>query len=478
MIIPVEKILTSLFEKWAKEKRTYFSPLPPSGSSRKYYRLKSKNKTAIGVFYPNQKENIAFLKFSRHFFKKGLKVPQIYAQDLRKKIYLIQDLGDHTLFSVLTKKRKGKQIPESIVKIYKKIIKELIFFQTKGGESLDYKVCYPREKFDRQSMLWDLNYFKYYFLKLAKIPFDEQKLEKSLQSFIKYLLQAKQEFFLYRDFQSRNIMIIRNTPYFIDYQGGRKGALQYDIVSLLFDAKADFPNFLREKLLEHYLKEIEKHKIINREEFLKYFYPYALIRILQAMGSYGFRGFYEGKTHFLQSIPYALENLNYVLNKIRLPKSNIYLINILKQLIKSPVLNSFKKFKTNYLTITINSFSYKENIPRDTSGNGAGFVFDCRALDNPGRLKKYKHLDGNDKAVIKFFERKKDIKKFLKQVYSLISQSVENYQQRKFTNLMISFGCTGGQHRSIYCAEKLGEYLRKKYKNIKTLVRHLGQEIK
>jgi len=478
MIIPVEKILTKLFEKWAKEKKTHFFPLPPSGSSRKYYRLKSKTKTAIGVFYPNQKENIAFLNFSRHFFKKGLKVPQIYAQNLKKKIYLIQDLGDQTLFSVLVKKRKGKQIPESIIKIYIKIIRELVLFQTRGGVGLDYKVCYPREKFDKQSMLWDLNYFKYYFLKLAKIPFDEQKLEKNFQSFIKYLLSAKRNFFLYRDFQSRNIMIIRNSPYFIDYQGGRKGALQYDLASLLFDAKADLPIFLREKLLEHYLKEIKKKKIIKQEEFLKYFYPYALIRIMQAMGSYGFRGFYEGKNHFLQSIPYALENLNYVLNKIKLPKSNTYLVYLLKQLTKSPGLNSFKKFETNYLTVNINSFSYKNKIPQDTSGNGVGFIFDCRALDNPGRLKRYKHLDGNDGAVIKFFERKKDIKKFLKQVYSLISQSVENYQQRKFTNLMINFGCTGGQHRSVYCAEKLEKYLRKKYKNIKILVRHLEQEIR
>lgn len=475
MIIPVEKNLTKLFEKWAQEKKIFFSPLPPSGSSRRYYRIKSKNKTAIGVFYPSQKENIAFLHFSRHFFKKGLKVPQIYAQDLRKKIYLIEDLGDQTLFSLLSEKRRGKKISKSITKIYHQIIKELILFQTKGGEGLDYNKCYPREKFDKQSMLWDLNYFKYYFLKLAKISFDEQKLEKNFHYFIDYLLKAQRNFFLYRDFQSRNIMIKNNTPYFIDYQGGRKGALQYDLASLLFDSKAALPNSLRKELLEFYISEIEKNKKIKKGEFAKYFYPYALIRILQAMGSYGFRGFYEGKTHFLQSIPYALKNLTFILENLDLPKSNKYLISILKALTKSSELKSFKKINNNYLTITINSFSYKKNIPQDRSGNGGGFVFDCRALNNPGRMKKYKEFDGCHPKIIKFFEKQKDIKKFLTNVYSLVDQSVKVYQERNFTNLMINFGCTGGQHRSIYCAEQLGKFLRRKYKTIKVIIQHLEQ---
>ena len=476
MIIHVKENLINLFEKWAGEKALCFFPLPPSGSSRKYYRIKSKNKTAIGAFYPNQKENIAFIEFSRHFFKKGLKVPEIYARDLKKKNYLVQDLGNETLFSLINKERKENDFSPQIIEIYKKAIKELIRFQTAGGEGLNYELCTPRGKFDRQSMLWDLNYFKYYFLKLAKIPFDEQKLEKGFRAFINYLLETDLNFFLYRDFQSRNIMILNNRPYFIDYQGGRKGAREYDLGSLLFDAKADLPQSIREELLKYYLNEAKKDEKFNEEKFLQYFYPYCLIRILQAMGSYGFRGFYEKKEHFLQSIPYALKNMDYLLKKMTLPKETKPLTDVLKIMVKSKALKVFEKKQTSFLTVSINSFSYKQGLPIDASGNGGGFIFDCRALTNPGRIEKYKELNGLDKSVISFFKKQKDIRIFLKNVEAIINQAMENYLERKFSHLMASFGCTGGQHRSVYCAEKIAKILEKKFPKAKICVKHLAQD--
>jgi len=459
----IEKELIGLFEKWAKEEKISFCSLPISGSSREYYRIVSKNKTAIGVFYPNKKENIAFLEFSKHFFKKGLNVPKVYSQNLNRGIYLIQDLGDETLFSFLTKKRESRKFSPLLVETYKKVVAELVRFQTLGGKGLNYKLCYPRGKFDRQSMLWDLEYFKYYFLKLAKIRFNEQELEKSFRVFIDYLLETDCGYFLYRDFQSRNIMIYKNIPYFIDYQGGRKGALQYDLASILFDAKADIPAETREELLNYYVGLLEKNKEVGRENFLKYFYPYCLIRILQAMGSYGFRGFFQRKEHFLQSIPFALKNLEYLLGKVDLPKETKPLISILKEMINSPELKVFEKRKNNILTLRINSFSYKGGIPFDSSGNGGGFVFDCRGLTNPGRLKGYEKLNGKDKKVVDFFRDKDDVKKFLQNVYSLTDQSIKTYLGRGFTDLMLSFGCTGGQHRSVYCSQKLKEYLNQKY---------------
>jgi len=486
MVINIKEKLVNLFENWSREKAIIFFALPPSGSSRKYFRIQSKNKTALGVFYPHRKENLAFLGFTKHFLEKKLRVPKIYLEDSDKSFYLIQDLGDETVFSFLNKQRKNGEFPPVVKNIYKKILKDLIIFQTIGGRGLNYKLCSPRDKFDHQSMLWDLNYFKYYFLKLAKINFDEQKLEKGFQKFIDFLLQADCSFFLYRDFQSRNIMLYKNKPYFIDYQGGRQGALQYDLASLIFDAKADLPIPVRNDLIKYYFKNLTQsssstgkqsiEKKVDEKSFLRYFYGYALIRILQAMGSYGFRGFYERKEHFLQSIPYALKNLEYVINQADLPKSTNYLIAILKKVIESPALKTFETIKNDTLIVRINSFSYKSGLPLDGSGNGGGFIFDCRLLTNPGKIEKYKNLNGNDQSVIDFFKKKKEADEFMKNVFSLVNQAVKKYKKRNFNDLMINFGCTGGQHRSIFCANKLVEYL--KTKGIKTIVRHLEQEKK
>ena len=457
----IEEHLKLLFESWSGEKVNSFSPLPASASARKYFRITGSGKTAIGVYNADVRENRAFLYLTKHFLKKKLNVPKVYSADLKSHIYLLEDLGNETLYSYLDKNRCGENFSSSTVDLYKNVIETLPQFQIHGAEGLDYSKCYPRAKFDKQSMMWDLNYFKYYFLKLAKISFDEQKLEDDFDSLIKFSLQADCSYFLYRDFNSRNVMLSNGEPFYIDYQGGRKGALQYDIASFLLDSKANIPLQLREEFLEHYIKSVKKLKAIDRSNFLKYYYGHVLIRLLQMFGAYGYRGYFEGKSHFLKSIPYAVKNLEWLLQnhppKIKMPE----LLNSLNQIIHSAKLKNFDTadFSTGKLTVRINSFSYREKIPIDLSGNGGGFVFDCRAIHNPGRYDEYKSLTGKDKPVADFLNSQPETQKFLQNVFSLIDESVEKYLSRGFTDLMVNFGCTGGQHRSVYCAERLGEHL-------------------
>ncbi|MCP4398007.1 MAG: phosphotransferase, partial [bacterium] len=448
----------------------------PSGSYREYYRIRGKRISALGVFNPDRKENVAFLNFSRHFHHKGLAVPAIYADAPERNMYLLQDLGDSTLFSCLTEKRLNGDFPDELITAYKRVLSELPKFQILAGKDLNYEVCYPRRKFDKQSMFWDLNYFKYYFLKLAKIPFDEQDLEDDFQSLTDYLLQTECEYFLYRDFQSRNIMLYQEKPYFIDYQGGRRGALQYDVASLLYDAKADIPQPLRKELLEHYVQAASALIPVDRKEFFDYYYGYVFIRIMQALGAFGFRGFYEKKLHFLQSVPYALDNLKWLLDNVELPVKLPALLDVFHKLVDSEALRDLDD-SSPQLTLRINSFSYRRGIPVDESGHGGGFVFDCRSLHNPGRYEQYRQLNGTDPAVIDFFQKETEVEDFLQSVYALVDRSVENFQQRNFRSMMVSFGCTGGQHRSVYCAERLAEHLKSKY-SLKPIVRHLEQEMK
>ena len=468
--------LINLFETWSGEKALKVEPLPQSGSYREYYRIKGKDKTALGVHNSDKQENIAFISFSKYFFSKGIHVPQIYLEDLDNDIYLIEDLGDTTLYSYLTEERKTEGWSENLTNYYKLVLEDLPKFQIEAGKDLDYSVCYPRAKFDKQSMMWDLNYFKYYFLKLAKIPFDEQALESDFHTFIDYLLGTETDYFLYRDFQSRNIMLRDNKPYFIDYQGGRKGALQYDLASILYDAKADIPQQIRSELLSHYILSLKKQNGfagLNEQEFIQYFFGYVFIRIMQAMGAYGFRGFYEKKEHFLKSIPYAIENLKWLLDNVRLPVQMPALTNVWERLTTSEALKKYAgERKSEYaLKVSVSSFSYKKDIPGDDSGNGGGFVFDCRAIHNPGRYDKYKLLTGKDPEVIEFLEKNSEVGQFLEQVKNLINMSVDVYTKRKFTSLMISFGCTGGQHRSVYCAEKIADYLTGR-KDVEVVLNH------
>lgn len=454
--------IIQLFENQFKEEVDSFEMLPPSGSYREYCRLTNSNRTVIGAFNEDVKENTAFLTFTSHFRSKDLPVPEIYAVSSDLKKYLQTDLGNLTLFDFLSKTREQEGFSENIIAEYRKVLEVLPRIQIFGGMDLDFSVCYPREAFDKQSMMWDLNYFKYYFLKLAKIPFDEQELENDFQAFSDYLLSAKSDYFLYRDFQSRNIMLKEGSVAFIDYQGGRKGALQYDLASLLYDGKADIRQEVRMLLYDYYVEELKKYIPVDAKEFASYFNGFVLIRIMQAMGAYGFRGFYEKKEHFLKSIPYAVKNLSYLLSVINFPVKLPELLKVLEQLTKSELLKEIGQVK-NELTVRVTSFSYKKGLPADPSGNGGGFIFDCRAINNPGRHLKYKTLTGKDVAVQEFLEQKSEMKLFLNSVKSIVDQSVKNYLERGFTHLSVSFGCTGGQHRSVYAAEKLTEYLKNNY---------------
>ncbi|HSW54387.1 MAG TPA: RNase adapter RapZ [Ignavibacteriaceae bacterium] len=464
--------LKFLYKSWAKEEAIYIVPLAQSGSDRKYFRINGQEKTAIGVFNPDEKENKAFISFTKHFLKKGLNVPKLYAQQLKENIYLIEDLGDTTLFSLIEKEKASDSLSEKLLSYYKDSLSHLIRFQIDGGKGLDYSACYPRDKFDMQSILWDLNYFKYYFLRLIKISFDEQKLESDFNSFSKFLLQADSKYFMYRDFQSRNILVYNDKLYFVDYQGGRKGALQYDVTSLLFQAKVNLSHEIREKLLAHYLFQLSKRIKVSPKEFKKYYYGYVLIRLLQTLGAYGFRGYYENKSHFLLSIPFALKNLQWLQDKNHLPKKFSELNRVLASILKNDELKKLNlKPSIDKLKVTINSFSYKEGIPKDYSGNGGGFVFDCRSLDNPGRYPEFKENTGLDENVIHFLNERVEVNEFLNSIYGIIDESVKKYIQRDFKNLMINFGCTGGQHRSVYCAENLAKHLRDNF-DVSVFVNH------
>ena len=444
------------------------------GSGRVIVRLKGGGKSAVGIEYGVREENIAFLEFSRHFRKHGLPVPEIYADVVNEGAYLEEDLGDTTLFDLLSRDRNGDAIGAEAVEAYRKVVAVLPRFQVEAGKDLNYRVCYPRASFDRQSINWDLNYFKYYFLRLAGVPFNEQALENDFSRLTKCLLSAPHDYFLYRDFQSRNVMLKGGQPYFLDYQGGRKGALQYDIASLLFDGKADLPPALRQELLDYYLECLGRHIALDRAQFLEFYYPYVYVRIMQALGAYGFRGFYERKAHFLQSVPYALKNLRWLAHNVQLPVALPALMDAFQAMLGSEKLQSLAT-SADALKVRIFSFSFHHQMPTDESGNGGGYVFDARSLPNPGREEKYRELTGKDQPVIDYLNQQESVHQFFAGVLSLVDASVASYQQRGFKNLMVSFGCTGGQHRSVYLAEQLAKRLRATH-GVEVAVRHLELE--
>jgi aminoglycoside/choline kinase family phosphotransferase len=473
-------VLNKLFEKHFHAPPERIQPLQGElgGSGRKIIRLSRGNQSAIGILYGVREENAAFLAFSRHFRRHGLLVPEIFGEDLDHGVYLEEDLGDTTLFDFLSQNRSGDSIASAVVDFYRKVVAELPRFQTEAGRDLDYSVCYPRRSFDRQSINWDLNYFKYYFLRLAAIPFNEQALEDDFDRLTNLLLEASGDFFLYRDFQSRNVMLHRGRPFFVDYQGGRKGALQYDIASLLFDAKADLPPDLRQQLLNDYLDALARHIKFDREAFLSYYYAFVYVRIMQALGAYGFRGFYERKLHFLQSVPYALKNIRWLLHNTKLPIEIPTLLSAFQNMLGSEKLLALApqaRAQTQNLVVRIFSFSFHHEMPKDDTGNGGGFIFDGRSLPNPGREERFKQLTGKDAPVIDYLNLQEGVHQYLANVVSLVEGSVASYQQRGFKNLMVSFGCTGGQHRSVFLAEHLAKRLRGQ-SGVEVVVRHLELE--
>ncbi len=465
------EMLEQLFKKITQCEVEEKELITGSGSHRKYYRLKNNDISLIGVEGNSLEENKAFIELTQHFTQKQLPVPQLLAVSEDKRCYLLEDLGDLSLFDCIKKGREKGTFNKKEKEILHKTIAKLPLFQVKGGKDFDFSVCYPQPTFNSRSVHWDLNYFKYYFLKATKIDFQEDKLEDDFERFEKVLLKNDNNYFLYRDFQSRNVMIKDDEPYFIDYQGGKKGVLHYDVASFLYQAKANFNDKLREELLNTYLSELQKLITIDTEQFKKELNYFVLFRTLQVLGAYGFRGYFEKKAHFIESIPYALNNLRQLLTKHSFRE-----LNYLPQLLEKMCTATTKTDKKSNLTVTIYSFSYRKGIPEDHSDNGGGFVFDCRAIHNPGRYEQYKQLTGMDKPVIDFLENDGEITPFLNNVYDLVDNAISRYIERDFSHLMVNFGCTGGQHRSVYSAEKTAQHIHDKFK-IKVNLIHREQKV-
>jgi aminoglycoside/choline kinase family phosphotransferase len=436
------------------------------GSNRSYYRLIGEDlRTAVGAVGPDHEENRAFISYTRSFHGAGLPVPELYGVDEPVGVWLEEDLGDTTLFNAVVEARKREPnvaFPESVLPLYKRVVEVLPRFQVDGGRVVDYSVAYPRDAFDLQSILWDLNYFKYHFLKLAHVPFNEQRLENDFDRLAGFLLRADTRHFLYRDFQSRNIMMVDDEPHFIDYQGGRRGAPQYDIASLLYDAKAAIPPDIRNDLLDHYLDALSQHLAFDRDEFIELYRGYVLVRIMQAMGAYGYRGFFERKPRFLQSVPYAARNLRRLLDD-GLPVDVPELEAVFRRIVDEWAHRRDDRDSGPGLTVRVGSFSFKRGYPDDETGHGGGFVFDCRALPNPGRHLEYRTMCGRDAGVVEYIERYPEAHHFWRHVRSLVDAQIEEYLRRGFTSLSIGFGCTGGQHRSVYFAERVAAHIRHEF---------------
>ena len=452
------ELLAQLYQSYTGEAPTSIEPLPGAGSNRKYFRLKGKE-SLIGVYGTSTEENRAFIYMARHFSQKGLPVPRILAEAADQSAYLQDDLGDISLFQFIKQGRESGNFSDEETNILKRTIRLLPQIQFEGSKEMDFSYCYPLATFNHRSVLWDLNYFKYCFLKATGLEFQENLLEDDFERMADTLLQIEPQVFMYRDFQSRNIMIREEKTYFIDFQGGRKGPFYYDVASFLWQAKANYPDSLRQELLDEYLDALRPYHAIDKEQFLTTLRHFVLFRTLQVLGAYGFRGYFEKKAHFIQSVPYAIENLRQLL-ETDFPEYP-YLCLMLRKLTELPQFASIRNRRK--LTVRVMSFSYKKGIPEDPSGNGGGYVFDCRAVHNPGKYEQYKQLTGRDKPVIDFLEQDGEILQFLEHVDALADAHVQRFLERGFTNLSICFGCTGGQHRSVYSAEHVAHHLNEKF---------------
>ena len=461
-----ENLVKQLFIQYFGTEPEKVEQLPRSGSTRIYYRLSAENKTVIGTYNENRAENEAFVYMSNFFRQKGLNVPEIYIADLGNNVYLQQDLGDVTLFDYLSTTEENSNA------ILKKVLQHLLEFQTTTS-GFDWSKTFPVSEFDYTAYMFDLNYFKYMVAKLNNLNFDEIKLQLEFEQVVRFLLQADHKFFVYRDFQSKNIMWYDNKFYFIDYQGGRKGSLFYDLASLLYDSKLHLNEESRVELKDFYFSLSKKYHNLSLWEFDKFFYAFVLVRKLQAFAAYSLRGLVEHKPHFIASIPYVIGDLENLLKSKKLPFKLEQLTSIVDQMaLKFPKLR--KKID---ISLEINSFSYHVNgYPAENAGNGGGFVFDCRALPNPGRVEGLKQFTGLDEPVIRWIEGHPEFEMFLGNVFKLVISALESYVQKGYTNLQVNFGCTGGKHRSVYCAEKLAKMLEDYYELKDLKINHLMRE--
>ena len=472
----VTEEIARLFFSFSNSVANRIEQLPQSGSDRIYFRIYSSSETYIATYNLNVKENNTFIHFSKHFKNKHLPVPTIYAVNENKTIYIQEDLGTESLLNKL----EQEGYSEHVYGLFKKSIAALANIQIKGHEGLNYDWCLTAKEFGKQAILSDLLYCKYYFLDTLKLPYDKQAMLDDFETLSSYLTETDYKFFMFRDFQSRNIIVKNDEVHFIDYQGGMQGALQYDVASLLWQARADLSDEWKNSLLEFYMDKADEllDEKINRDIFRNQYCGYVLIRLLQVLGAYGFRGFFERKAHFLVSIPLALKNLKWFLKNMKIGIELPEFMKVLNAIVEDEMIHRFEPLQANEQTpliVKINSFSYKKDgIPKDESGNGGGFVFDCRGMLNPGRFKEYKTLTGNDKEVKDFLEQRTKMNEFLNSVYNLVDISIEDYLKRGFDSLMISFGCTGGQHRSVYAAEQTARHLRNKYK-VKVELKHCNE---
>jgi aminoglycoside/choline kinase family phosphotransferase len=453
------KELIALYNAYAGTMPEEVEPIPHTVSARRYFRMGSEGKYLIGTYSPDTKETDAFVSFARFFRKKGIRVPELFAVSEDKLFYLQEDLGEVRMHETILK-QGGPSRSEASRDIYSRVIRSLVTMQTSDA-GIDYSISVPRPRFDQQAVLWDLNHFKYYFLKLSGLPFDEDQLEFGFNLLATRITEITDTGFMFRDFQSRNIMLREGEPWFIDFQGGRKGPLHYDLASLLFEARIDLDPRTRELLLEEYLDELSVVLPVDKVKFVREFYLVALIRILQALGAYGLRGTIEKKAVFLQSIPGGLANLEHVLQYCHEESVTSYFKEVLLALARQKDAYPLAPEPYDGLTVTINSFSYRNGIPDDLSGNGGGFVFDCRFLANPGKCDEYKKLTGLDPEVRKFLDEKADIKLFIDRCETQILAAIDAYRTEGYTHLMVSFGCTGGKHRSVYSAELLADRLKR-----------------
>ncbi len=455
-------------------------PIAESGSSRKYYRVKTSEASVIGTYNANVEENEAFFYLTEHFGKMHLPVPQLLAVNKERTCYLQSDHGDDTLFSHVQHALATGKYDAQTVGLFKQTLEQLVRFQIEGHRGLDYSKVYPVPCFDKPSVMDDLDYFKYYFVKPhAEIVFNETRLKAEFNTFADVVCQAKNDFFMYRDFQSRNVMIDHDKPCFIDYQGGRRGSLQYDVVSLLYQVKAQMPQSLRDELLGYYKQALTAYLDPDSVDFDRYYPYFVYLRLLQVLGAYGFRGLIQKKAHFIESIPYALKELK-TWNEKHPLDAYPELQSVILQVVS--LLNKFTPHSSlltphSPLTVTVNSFSFKKGYPDDFSGNGGGFVFDCRALPNPGREPQFKTKTGRDWEVVEYLTEKPQTHVFLEHVKGIVGQSIDNYLERHFSNLMVSFGCTGGQHRSVFFAQSIADWIKATYPTVNVRLNHIEQKI-
>ncbi|MDR0894717.1 MAG: phosphotransferase [Prevotellaceae bacterium] len=470
----ITETLQQLYTQTVGSMPTSITELASSGSNRRYFRLMgtSASPTLIGVSGTSTEENRAFLYMAAHFRSKGLPVPQVVAKSDDDAFYLQEDLGDTLLFNAIEKGRMTSIFDEEEKELLRKTMRLLPAIQFAGADGMDFDVCYPQAEFNSRSILWDLNYFKYCFLKATGMEFQEDRLEDDFQRMADVLLRSSSATFMYRDFQSRNVMIHKDEPWLIDFQGGRKGPVYYDVASFLWQAKANYPDTLRKELLHEYIESLRKYQPVDEAYFHAQLRHFVLFRTMQVLGAYGFRGYFEKKPHFIQSVPFAIENLRQLLEE---PYPEYpYLCGVLHEL------TELKQFTDDLqkrrLTVKVTSFAYKKGIPDDPTGNGGGYVFDCRAVNNPGKYDRYKPFTGLDEPVIRFLEEDGEIQTFLEHVYALTDASVKRYMERGFTSLSICFGCTGGQHRSVYAAQHLAEHLNKLF-GVQVVLIHREQNI-